>query len=257
MTNDDSDAHGGKKIFENLYKFLSPVLIIIIIFMGIYNHSLKIASCEFLGIQFKFDNEKTDDEQASMFLKTLFENGSKDKLDSFIATLKKDYGFYHYTDPDLAEKLSAKFDLDPKRSINSTPEEDAEEFERLLEENKLIAKLRELSRDQKSPFQIIGQKVRVSVPARRDQPPHNIAYVARDGRYQDKIIKIINPTNPDLYAVLHAVPSFDSYVASTDIQLNEEQARAIFGSVGTGKRAGIVVAKNPSEEVYDPGSYKE
>jgi hypothetical protein len=122
--------------------------------------------------------------------------------------LKFEHQLFHFTDPDLVEKLKE-----------------------LSYESPASRELRELRNKRVGPWTYQAQVVKVSIPEREVQPSSGYANVCESGIFFRKKIEVFLPDRPDKKITLQASGRYacPNGYKFPDIQLSREDAKKLFG----------------------------
>lgn len=135
-----------------------------------------------------------------------------------------DKGFFAASDTRLVKRLADSAIVD---TAISDPFVRAENFVRSVANQPTVMELRSRAAKEEAPFQVVGDILNISVPSRSDQPPRYIAYVRRQSALSGRLITITSKGR-DTYLRLYALGAIGNDSRS-DVQLNSEQFREIFG----------------------------
>jgi hypothetical protein len=174
-----------------------------------------------LGQELTLNMEK-DLTNYSVMLDKLFSeefaaNGAK-------AWLKSHQHLYHFTDPDLSEKM---------------------EF--LKYDDLISEQLREISRKRIGPWEYQQDTIEIGIPAEADQPREGSANVCENGDYCNKTIKVMNYLDETKYIIVTATGKYACPRGSrwANIQLNAKDAEKLLGTTNFSKyERGIVLILN-------------
>ena len=157
-----------------------------------------------------------------------------------------DKGFFEISDTQFDDTLASKAVVD--RTIDD-PFERTDRFLLSLREQPAIQALRERAQEDRAPFEQTGEIMEISVPNRPDQPSRYQVYVRRKSPLAGRAITIRARGRPQ-YLRLYAYGAID-FDATTDMQLNYEQCKEIFGDKPRESGRGLVTPSSDST-VFDP-----
>ncbi|MYC12574.1 MAG: hypothetical protein F4Y39_02475 [Gemmatimonadetes bacterium] len=147
---------------------------------------------------------------------------------------EKEKDFFHYKDRGLAERLSDELSDTQAQGNDESMEQRTNRLNRVIEDNPLIADLRDRARQYKPPFQYIGTPVQVGIPS-GNRPQSRTVYVAFESEFAGRVVEIRNPKN-EKHLTLRAIGAFH-HTTSVDFQMNRRQAIYLFGRVNTTAKA--------------------
>lgn len=161
--------------------------------------------------------------------------------------LKIHYDMYHIDDVDLTQRLS---ELLPTSTEDDIVER-VVKMNNIIEEHPVIKALREKSKKHQPPFQFVGKKVKIGVPAQAYfWPKPGLVNVPFESQYVGRIIELRNKID-SRKLILRGRAAF-AKTDNVDMQLNRKQAVFLFDRIIHTTTEGVAFILQEGAEIHDP-----
>ncbi len=233
------------------WHFISGVIIVsislLVLVVGIrflYPHAKSIEVSIGEGKYVKIEMQDGKTEYADL-INELFQNeASRMALSN---ELKIHYDMYHIDDVDLAQRLSELLPTSTEDDVVAR----CVEMNNIIEEHPVIKALREKSKEYQPPFQFVGKKVKIGVPAQSHFWPNpGLVNVPFESQYVGRIIELRNKID-SRKLILRGRAAF-AKTDNVDMQLNRKQAVFLFDRIIHTTTEGVAFILQEGVEIYDP-----